>query len=72
MCHHFEDSLLPGQNIGCALSRARSQLTADMDLALAGTGTGVTSSQVGTLLLLSRGIAHSPVELSKRLAADPG
>jgi DNA-binding MarR family transcriptional regulator len=72
MSHDFEDSLLPGQNIGCALSRARSLLTADMDLALAGTGTGVTSSQVGTVLLLSRGMAHSPAELSKQLAADPG
>jgi DNA-binding MarR family transcriptional regulator len=35
-------------------------------------GTGVTSSQVGALLLLARGRAGSPAELSKLLRVNAG
>ena len=41
-----------------------------MDVALV--GTGVTSSQVGPLLLLSRGMAYSSAGLSRLLCVDPG
>jgi DNA-binding MarR family transcriptional regulator len=43
---------------------------AEMDVALS--GTGVTSSQVGVLLLLSRDKAHTSVALSRLLGIDSG
>ncbi|MFM0079064.1 MarR family transcriptional regulator [Paraburkholderia sediminicola] len=65
-----EDSFLPVQRIVLALSKARNLLSVETDVALA--GTGVTSSQVGALLLLSLGIARSPVGLSRLLGIDSG
>jgi DNA-binding MarR family transcriptional regulator len=70
MDHYIEDGFLPVQRIVCALSKARALLTAEMDVALV--SIGVTSSQVGTLLFLSWGMARSSVELSKLLGIDPG
>jgi DNA-binding MarR family transcriptional regulator len=70
MDHPIEEGFLPGQNIVFALSKARNLLTADMDVALA--GTGVTSSQVGLLLFLSLGLAHSSTALSRLLCIDSG
>jgi DNA-binding MarR family transcriptional regulator len=70
MSYYREDSFLPVQRIVFALNKARNLLTADMDVELA--GTSVTSSQVGALLLLSRGMARTSVRLAKLLGVDPG
>ena len=70
MSHYREDSFLPVQRIVFVLSKARNLLTAEMDVELA--GTGVSSSHVGTLLLLSVVIARSSVELSKLLGINSG
>ena len=70
MNHSFEDFFGPGQSIVFALSKARHLLTAEMDVALS--GTGVTSSQVGALLLLSWDKAHTSVGLSRLLDIDSG
>ncbi|WP_043284369.1 MarR family winged helix-turn-helix transcriptional regulator [Paraburkholderia oxyphila] len=65
-----EERMLPGLSIGLALGKARSVYKADLDIALA--GLGVTASQVGALLLLSHGSAHSSVEVSRLLDVDSG
>jgi DNA-binding MarR family transcriptional regulator len=70
MSFYREESFLPVQRIVFALNKARNLLTADTDVALA--GTRVTSSQVGALLLLSRGVACTSVGLAKLLGVDPG
>ena len=70
MNHYFGDFFWPGQSIVFALGKARHLLTAEMDGALS--GTGVTSSQVGALLLLSGDSAHTSVELSRMLGIDSG
>jgi DNA-binding MarR family transcriptional regulator len=70
MGHYCEDSFLPIQRIGFALSKARSALAAEMDIALA--ETGVTSAYAGTLLLLSWGMAHTSVGLSTLLSVNQG
>jgi DNA-binding MarR family transcriptional regulator len=70
MSHYREDSFLPVQRIVYALSKARNLLTAEMDVALA--GTGVSGSQIGALLLLSVGIARSSVGLSRLLGINSG
>ncbi|KAA1003688.1 MarR family transcriptional regulator [Paraburkholderia panacisoli] len=70
MSHYSEDSFLPVQHILFALSKARNLLTAEMDVALA--GTGVSSSHVGELLLLALGDARSSAELSRLLGINSG
>lgn len=65
-----EDSFLPVQRICFALSKARHLLTADMHVALA--DTGVSSSHIGALLLLSLGIARTSAGLSRLLGVDAG
>ncbi|HLX02493.1 MAG TPA: MarR family transcriptional regulator [Trinickia sp.] len=70
MDYYSEDSFLPFENIGFALGKARNLLQSEMDVALV--GTGITSSHVGALLLLARGVARTPVGLSKLLAVDAG
>jgi DNA-binding MarR family transcriptional regulator len=70
MNHYFDEFFWPGQSIVFALSKARHLLMAEMDVALS--GTGVTSSQVGVLLLLSRDKAHTSVALSRLLGIDSG
>jgi DNA-binding MarR family transcriptional regulator len=70
MDYYSEDSFVPFHNIAFSLSKARNLLQSEMDVALA--GTGITSSHVGALLLLARGVAHSPVGLAKLLAVDAG
>ncbi|HEY1995698.1 MarR family winged helix-turn-helix transcriptional regulator [Paraburkholderia sp.] len=69
MSDYPEDIFLPVQRITFALSKARHLLTTEMDGALV--GTGLRSSHVGALLLLSLGIACSSVELSRLLGVDP-
>jgi DNA-binding MarR family transcriptional regulator len=70
MSHYRDDSFLPVQRIVFALSRARNRLTSEMQVALA--GTGVSSSHVGTLLLLYLGAACTSVALSRQLGVDSG
>jgi len=70
MTDYREDSFLPVQRIVHALSKARNLLSAEMDVALK--GTGVSGSQVGALLLIYVGIAHSSVGLSKLLGINSG
>ncbi|MGF6727528.1 DNA-binding MarR family transcriptional regulator [Paraburkholderia sp. GAS41] len=65
-----EDSFLPVQRIGLALNKARHLLTADTDTALA--GSGISSTHVGALLLLSLGFARTSAGLSRLLGVDPG
>ena len=70
MNEHREDSFLPVQRIVHALSKARNLLSAEMDVAL--TGTGVSGSHVGALLLLYMGITRSSVGLSRLLGINSG
>ncbi|WP_206952561.1 MarR family winged helix-turn-helix transcriptional regulator [Trinickia acidisoli] len=70
MSHTHEDCFFPVQRIIFALDKARHLLTVEMDVALA--GTGVSSSYVGALLLLSPGIACSSAGLSKLLGINSG
>jgi DNA-binding MarR family transcriptional regulator len=65
-----DDHFLPVQRIAFALSKARHLLTTEMDAELA--GTGVSSSQIGALLLLSLGIARTSAGLSRLLGVDAG
>jgi DNA-binding MarR family transcriptional regulator len=70
MSDYREDSFMAVQRIVLALSKARNVLAAEMHVALA--GTGVSSSHIGALLLLSLGIGCSSVALSRLLGVDPG
>jgi DNA-binding MarR family transcriptional regulator len=70
MSDDHEDSFLPVQRVVLALNQARNLLMAEMEVALS--GTSVTASQVGALLLLSRDMAHTSVRLSRLLGVDPG
>jgi DNA-binding MarR family transcriptional regulator len=70
MMDYREDSFLPLQHFVVALSKARNMVTTDMHAALA--GTGVSSSHIGVLLLLSLGTACSSVALSRLLGVNAG
>jgi DNA-binding MarR family transcriptional regulator len=63
-------TFMPGTGVGSVLNRVRKLMAAEMHEALE--GTGVTGSQVSALLLLARGLASSPVELSKQLGVNAG
>jgi DNA-binding MarR family transcriptional regulator len=70
MGNYHDDSFLPVQRVVLALSRARNLLSAQTHGALA--GTGISSSHVGVLLLLSLGVACTSVALSRLLGVDSG
>ncbi|WP_027797051.1 MarR family winged helix-turn-helix transcriptional regulator [Paraburkholderia acidipaludis] len=72
MSHDDEDSFLPVQNVGFALSKAGNLLTGELEAALASAGASVSASHVGALLLLARDMAHTPVALSRLLGVDSG
>jgi DNA-binding MarR family transcriptional regulator len=57
-------------SVGYYLTRARQAFVERMDQALA--PLGLTAQQIGVMLLLARGEAHTPLELSRRLAYDSG
>ncbi|MGF6780533.1 MarR family winged helix-turn-helix transcriptional regulator [Paraburkholderia sp. GAS334] len=61
---HLEASL------GYYLSKARNVLAQRMDRAVG--PLGLTSSQIGVILLLSCGRAHTPYELSRAMSYDSG
>ncbi|NIF73666.1 MarR family transcriptional regulator [Burkholderia sp. Ap-962] len=57
-------------SVGHYLSRARQAFVERMDQALA--PLGLTAQQIGVMLLLARGEAGTPLELSRRLSYDSG
>lgn len=57
-------------SVGYYLTRARQALVERMDHALA--PLGLTAQQIGVMLLLARGEARTPLELSRRLSYDSG
>jgi DNA-binding MarR family transcriptional regulator len=70
MINDTRNGFLPALGMGCLLSKVAGALMSDIDVALA--GTGVTSSQVGVLLSLSKDRAHSPAALARLLGLDAG
>ncbi|QBR03066.1 MarR family winged helix-turn-helix transcriptional regulator [Paraburkholderia pallida] len=70
MEHYTRASFSPTQNVGFMLIRARKQIVTEMDAAFS--HLGVTGAQVGILLAMQRGVASTPIELSKRLSVDTG
>ena len=57
-------------SLGYYLSKARNVLAQRMDRAVG--PLGLTSSQIGVILLLSCGRAHTPYELSRAMSYDSG
>jgi DNA-binding MarR family transcriptional regulator len=57
-------------SLGYYLSKARNVLAERMDRAVE--PLGLTSSQIGVILLLSCGRAHTPYELSRAMSYDSG
>jgi DNA-binding MarR family transcriptional regulator len=70
MDHYSAENFMLTQSVGSRLSRARHLLMAEMDAALR--DLGISSQQMGILLLLERGAAHMPRELSRLLGIDTG
>ena len=70
MEHYTRDSFSLTQNVGFMLIRARKQIVTEMDAAFS--HLGITSAQMGVLLAMQRGVASTPIELSKRLSVDTG
>lgn len=67
---NHSDGFLPVQHVVLALSKARGLIASDLDAALA--STGLSGSHVGALVLLSLGVARSPVGLSRQMGISPG
>ena len=57
-------------SLGYYLSKARNVLAQRMDRAVG--PLGLTSSQIGVILLLSCGRAHTPYEMSRAMSYDSG
>jgi DNA-binding MarR family transcriptional regulator len=70
MKHYTEENYSLTQSVGFLMTKARNQLTAEMDAALK--DLDITSQQMGILLSLTRGDATTPFELSKLLSIDTG
>lgn len=70
MDHYNRKNFTVTQSLGFMLSKSRNLVAADMDAALK--DLGVTSQQMGIFLSLARGLARTPLELSKLLAIDTG
>jgi DNA-binding MarR family transcriptional regulator len=70
MNHYSAENFMLTHSVGGGLSRARNLLMAEMDAALR--DLGISSQQMGILLLLERGDAHTPRELSRLLGIDTG
>ncbi|WP_017776823.1 MarR family winged helix-turn-helix transcriptional regulator [Paraburkholderia kururiensis] len=70
MKHYNRENFPVTENLGFFINRARNLAAAEMDEALK--PMDITSQHVGILLALSRGMAHTPYELSKRLGMDTG
>ncbi|HTR06050.1 MAG TPA: MarR family transcriptional regulator [Paraburkholderia sp.] len=70
MEHYTPESFMVTESVGFALSKALNLMASEMDAALK--PLDMTSAQMGILLLVRAGVAHSPFELSKQLSIDTG
>jgi DNA-binding MarR family transcriptional regulator len=70
MKHYTTDNFSLTQSVGFNLTKAHNLLTAEMDAALK--DLEITTPQMGILLMMQRGMASTPFELSKRLSGDTG
>jgi DNA-binding MarR family transcriptional regulator len=68
--HYSKDNFHLTESVGFFLNRARNTLVMEMDAALK--ELNITSQQMGILLLLTRGVATTPYELSTALGIDTG
>jgi len=70
MNHYTKEDFHLTESVGFFLNRARNTLLIEMDAALQ--DLGITGQQMGILLLLTRGVAATPFELSRLLCIDTG
>lgn len=70
MDHYSSRTFNLTQSVGFTLTQARNLLVAEMDAALK--ELDITSQQMGILLVMQRGMAATPFELSKVLCIDTG
>ncbi|MGO4808670.1 MarR family winged helix-turn-helix transcriptional regulator [Cupriavidus sp. 2MCAB6] len=70
MDHYSKENYQLMQSVGFFLNRARDGLLIEMDAALR--DLDITAQHMGILLLLTRGEAHTPFEMSKLLCIDSG
>lgn len=70
MDHYTKKSFMLTQSIGFVLAKARNLIASEMDAALK--DLGISTQQMGIVFSLSRGMASTPLELSKLLGIDTG
>ncbi|GAB7544014.1 MarR family winged helix-turn-helix transcriptional regulator [Cupriavidus sp. 8B] len=70
MDHYSKENYHLTQSVGFFLNRARDGLLVEMDAALK--DLNINAQQMGILLLLTRGVADTPFEMSKLLGIDSG
>ncbi|MDT6963724.1 MULTISPECIES: MarR family winged helix-turn-helix transcriptional regulator [unclassified Cupriavidus] len=70
MKHYTRENFQLTQSVGFHLNRARNGLLMEMDAALR--PLDITAQQMGILLSLLRGVASTPLEVSRLLGIDTG
>ena len=70
MDHYTKERFQSEESIGFFINKARNLLIAELDNALK--DLEITSQQMGILLSMQRGVATTPLELSKFLGIDTG
>ncbi len=70
MKHYTRENFQLTQSVGFHLNRARNSLLMEVDAALR--PLDITGQQMGILLSLMRGMASTPLEISKLLGIDTG
>lgn len=70
MKHYTRENFQLTQSVGFHLNRARNGLLMEMDAALR--PLDITAQQMGILLSLLRGMANTPLEVSRLLGIDTG
>lgn len=70
MKHYSTANYDPTTSVGFAITRARNIVVTEMDAALR--DLEITTTQMGIILSMSRGLASTPFELSKLLETDTG
>lgn len=70
MKHYTRENFQLTQSVGFHLNRARNGLLMEMDAALR--PLDITGQQMGILLSLLRGVANTPLEVSRLLGIDTG
>jgi DNA-binding MarR family transcriptional regulator len=68
--HYTRENFQLTQSVGFHLNRARNGLLMEMDAALR--PLDITGQQMGILLSLLRGVANTPLEVSRLLGIDTG